>query len=365
MSVDRIKTVSPLAGASNLPKTQGRRQMTAILEQPEDVRFVELNAGQADVADEPISDPAAADSIRRKIREDQRRKRLAEHRRASSLNSSLREPGVSERVLAKLKAAEAARDIVGRLSAHGAERNRAQIGGQLARVRRLEMEAAALARQEEDARWLSDAMAETVGLAAERGEEVESETVEMVTYARGEHGEQLFHRTGAKKGQPVMLVERVHRAVIRTGLGHALEKGHLQGGQGAPRGEALYAAGCMYGAAFEISVGRIASSGERGGGFGPKGPQVRIVEAGDRLQIMRRGLSARELRVLDLVCGEGLRARQVATAMSAGFPATVRALRSGLRTAMDNWAEAQKVRATGGAAQRIQRAAEIVGRVKI
>jgi hypothetical protein len=92
---------------------------------------------------------------------------------------------------------------------------------------------------------------------------------------------------------------------------------------------------------------------------------VRIVEAGDRLQIMRRGLSARELRVLDLVCGEGLRARQVATAMSAGFPATVRALRSGLRTAMDNWAEAQRGRATGGAAQRIQQAAEIVGRVKI
>lgn len=303
-------------------------------------------------------------AVRARVIDEKRRRRVDEHRRAATLNDPIRRPGISERVADKLEAAEVARDTAARLATRGAKENRKQISEHLRTARHLDMEAHALNAQEQDDNWRYGAVAESIGLALERGEDVEHETVEMETLVKGEFGEQLFHRKGDLKGLPVIQVDRVHRTVIRTGLPHAYEKGHLAGGHGSPKASALFAIGCMYGEAYEVSVGLCGSNGDGSGGGGAKGPQVRIVEAGETLAIMRRGLTLRQLTVLDDVCGKGKRARQVATEMKAGFPATQRALRGGLGRVLDNWAEAMKEGEPGKAARRVKAAGRIVAKVR-
>lgn len=306
-------------------------------------------------------------AIRRRLSGDKRRQKLEEHRRAATLNDGLRKPGISERVADKLEAAEVSRDKAARLRTQGPKVHRREITDHLAAARRLELEAHALHAQEQDDTWRYGAVAETIGLAMERGEDVDHETVEMETLIKGEFGEQLYHRKGEQKGEPVVRVDRVHRTVIRTGLGYAYEKGHLSaphGEPGLPKEQALFVTGCMYAEAYEVSVGRCGSNGEGSGGAGAKGPQVRIVEAGETLAIMRRGLKPRQLKVLDRVCGDGVRARQVATEMNAGFPATSRALRGGLSRALDNWAEALKEGEPGRAAKRVKEAGRVLSKVK-
>lgn len=308
-----------------------------------------------------------------RIRENRRRKRLHLHQRAARLNTALADPGPTDEVLRLLRRAGEHRAKAEALQAADraarTRRNRAEIKKHYDAARALQDEAEAKNTAADDLRWVLGATSESVQLAQARGEEVEHEEIEMRMEVRDEHGAQLRHKAGPNKGEPVYHYDRVTRTVLKSrggGIEEAYEKGHLDG-RGA-KAEALKSIGERYGKAYEIDEGKTSSRGEGGGGFGPKGPQLRLVEAGETLAILRQGLSKRERDVLDKVCGDQLRTRQAATALKAGFPATARALRGGLQRALDNWAEAMKREpgegAPGDAAERVKRMARMIGKVR-
>jgi DNA-directed RNA polymerase specialized sigma24 family protein len=114
--------------------------------------------------------------------------------------------------------------------------------------------------------------------------------------------------------------------------------------------EKLYRTGISYREAFEIAEGQTSSGGEGGGGgSGPKAPQPRLIQAGEDLADMRKGLNPRQRKVLDMVCGLDMRVREAATAMRAGVPATERALRGGLAMAAASLAAQRQKREDDGA----------------
>jgi hypothetical protein len=120
--------------------------------------------------------PAAAtepDDVQRTIREDRRRKRLEEHRRAASLNAAAKDPDPGPRVLEKVRHANREWETAAALRKRGERQNRRQIQAHEAAARRAEGEAARLRQEELDAHWLRRVVEETVALAKARGGEVE------------------------------------------------------------------------------------------------------------------------------------------------------------------------------------------------
>lgn len=304
-----------------------------------------------------------SDEWRRLNSEKKRRRILAEHQRAASLQSRTVDPGPSEMVGEKLRVAAEHRATAATLKARDAAAksrgNRAAINQHLTAAAALEHDAQMIRDREVNDRWLSNATKETLDLARLRNEDVDQETIELMTYPTDEYGARLRHKTGSRRGQVVEHTDRVTRAVIRSrggGLEYALEKGHLDGGPGSPKPDGLFRTGDRYREAYEIDEGQTSNSGGGAGGFGPKGPQIRLVEAGEILKIMRSKLSPRERKVLDLVCGQGMRLREVATRMKAGFPATTRALRNGLRTAAEQVKAASERGEIGVAGERVEAA---------
>ncbi len=153
-----------------------------------------------------------------------------------------------------------------------------------------------------------------------------------------------MHSDGDMAGLPALVYSRALRAQKLSGIEHALDAGYLDG-HGSIQAERLFSMGDAYREAFEIAEGQASNAGEGGGGGGgPKAPQPRLVEAGEDLADMRKGLSRRQRRILDLVCGHDMRVREAATVMSAGFPASVRALCDGLRAAAASLALEQQKR---------------------
>lgn len=311
-------------------------------------------------------------AIRRSISAEKRRRILAEHQRAASLQSRTADPGPSEVVGEKLRVAAEHRETAAALKARDAAAksrgNRKAINDHLTAATALEHDARMIREREVNDRWLANATKETLDLAQLRGEDIDSETIELVTYPTDEHGARLRHKTGSRRGQVVTHVDRVTRAVIRSrggGLELALEKGHLDGGPGSPKADVLFRTGDRYREAYEIDEGLKSNSGGGGGGFGPKGPQIRAVEAGEILAIMRSKLTPRELHVLNEVCGKGFRLRQVATDMGAGFPATARALRGGLRTAGEQVKAAGEQGRIGVAGERVEAAHRELAKIRL
>lgn len=304
--------------------------------------------------------------------EQKRRRLLEQSQRAAKLNAPMRNPSLARLMRVKRRAAAAH-------MAH-AERLRAAAPGKLERklIRRLEAKARDLLEGAEEARIteldqdrLYGEAKETILLAQARGEEVLAYEAETAEIARDEHGAVIRHKRGSKRGLPVLVYDTGLRAKKLTGIEHAIASGYLQGARGPGQVERLRATADQYGEAYEIDEGQRsgkAGFGEGGGGgFGPKGVQLKAVEAGETLAIMRAGMSPRERRVLDLVCGEQMRAREAATVMGAGFPATVRALRGGLKLAGENWraaVERRKQSGEPGAAQRAAAAHEVISRVR-
>lgn len=179
-------------------------------------------------------------------------------------------------------------------------------------ARRLLREAEDLARSEDDSAWFEAAIMETEGLALARGELVGRQT-----------------GAGGRSGPLVMLSRGL-------GLEYARDNGYLAGAHGRDETDDLYATGQRYQAAYETVEGKVGKRGEGAGGFGPKGPQIRAVEAGQMLAVMRSDLGVKQRKVLDAVCGEGLgldHAARVVCGM--GAPALRNALRGGLRCALD------------------------------
>jgi hypothetical protein len=148
---------------------------------------------------------------------------------------------------------------------------------------------------------ISEAIAETIALAEGRGETV----------------------APARATGPI-------RIMSRGGLRQAYEDGHLAPERGTLRSDDLWEAGKRYRDCFEAVEGMTASQKGGGGGFGPKGPQPRILEAGDRLKQMRDALTDRQIAVVDMVCGEDKRLRVAADELRRGFLGAKNSLRGAL-----------------------------------
>lgn len=278
----------------------------------------------------------------RRRREELRRARLAARR----LAARDRRPAYSERVVEKLKAA-----------------GRAQRAGNAEQARLLYREAYDLDREDLEAHWRDLALDETMTLAEARGELVEYEAYELKTVVRDEDGAKVLD----EEGSPVVHIETFSRVRLGDrggGLEQALDKGWLDHPHGGPEASELYAVGEKYRDAYEVNEGRKSNHGGAGGGFGPKGPQLRIVEAGEFLAITRAVLNKRQRRVLDLVCGDGHRCRRAAAIMHAGLPATTRALRGGLSAALEAWEEAKRNHEVGVAGERVRRVAGLIRRAR-
>lgn len=147
---------------------------------------------------------------------------------------------------------------------------------------------------------LDRSLAETVALAAARGEDV---------------------RKDGKTGRT--------RILSRGGLCQAYEDRLIDPLHGPLSADDLYSAGKRYRDAYEVSEGLTTGRGG-GSGFGPKGPQPRMLEAAYTLAKMREKLSQRQIDVLDLVCGQDVRLRVAATELKRGFPGCRNSLRGGL-----------------------------------
>lgn len=166
-------------------------------------------------------------------------------------------------------------------------------------------------------RWRTGAINETVALAKARGEDVE-----------------LPKRGGA-------------RIMSRQGIQQAFEEGHMTPTLGPMTADHLHDTAKTYRDAYEIAAGLAGRSGDGSGGYGAKGPQIKLVEAGEILAIMRLDLTQRQVDVLDRVCGQDMRLREAATVLRRGFPSTKNSLIMGLKAATLNIRAAKAVRDQG------------------
>jgi len=111
-----------------------------------------------------------------------------------------------------------------------------------------------------------------------------------------------------------------------------------------------------------VIEGRMTHRGDGPGSSAPKGARARIVEAGHELGLMRAALNARQLAVLNAICGEGLGMFAAAKACGMGTPATRRALRGGLEAALGALKAATKAGGGSAIAQGLEEAYEAVAR---
>lgn len=200
---------------------------------------------------------------------------------------------------------------------------------------------------------LSVRLAETIGLAKARGEEVRSETVRIAAALTDEHGARLIRR-----GLPAYRSETVTRVRIlsRGGLQLAFERGDLDGGP--TKAERLYEAGKSYRWAYEANVALITPQrtlspiSGRSAFRASDGPQEQVFRAGELLRMFRDGLGNRQLAILDRVCGLDLTVRASALSLKIDPRSARKALLEGLTLAEANRrADAKRRRITEGAAQ--------------
>jgi hypothetical protein len=192
-----------------------------------------------------------------------------------------------------------------------------------------------------EGRSLAARLAETSSLAVSRGEQVKSETVRIAVPLVDEHGARTVRR-----GLPLYRQETVTRTRIlsRGGLQLAFERGDLDGGP--LKAERLLQTAKAYRWAYETATSlttparNLAIVGARAPLKASAGPQDAVFAAGEMLRVFRGGLTARQVAVLDRVCGLDLTIRAAALAFKAD-PRTVRAaLVEALATATANRSEA-------------------------
>lgn len=150
---------------------------------------------------------------------------------------------------------------------------------------------------------LAARLAETSSLALSRGEEVRSETARLAVPQFDEQGARVV-----RHGLPLYRQETHTRIRIasRGGLQLAFERGDLDGGR--IKADRLHETGQAYRWAFETASAlttparNLAPSG-RSPLRASAGPQDAVFAAGEILRIFRTNLSARQLAVVDNVCG--------------------------------------------------------------
>lgn len=310
---------------------------------------------------------------RARIGEAKRRALLDQHQRAANLNAPIRDPEIVAQLAEYAEASKMKRAEAASLRIIGPKTNRLTIKALEAAARQLDQKASDLRRTElEQDRLYGDAK-EPIIRAKLRGEEIQAADVEIAEIARDEHGARIIQRRGPYKGLPALIYTRSTRAKKFAGIEHAYFSGHLQGVGGLPSPEALRAVGLQWGQAFVIVCGQAGRTGEGGGGYGPKAPQPRMVEAGEARAIMagtlqRPGLTLtrltqRQVDLLDDVCGREIVLRDVAATRGL-VPALKRRLRLSLATAMGNMVLARERGEVGKAAWDLTVAEMTMSRVK-
>jgi hypothetical protein len=151
---------------------------------------------------------------------------------------------------------------------------------------------------------LAARLAETSSLALSRGEEVRSETVRLAVAQFDEHGARIV-----RHGLPLYRQETHTRVRVasRGGLQLAFERGDLDGGR--IKAERLHDTAKAYRMAFETATALATPARDLApiSGRSPlrasAGPQDAVFAAGEILRIFRADLTARQVAVLDAVCG--------------------------------------------------------------
>lgn len=296
------------------------------------------------------------DHVRRLISEGRRRRRLEASIQAARVHVQPRLQEVVDALAHLARQAQAKRAEATALrqkdEAAGTRLHRRQAKALEAAARRLDEKAKEIRDEERRRDSLYGEAKAAIVRAAESGENLIAPEVTEADWLKDEFGVLVRHRSGNRRGLPMLNYRQSVRLRRLTGIAHAYESGHL-GLPGTSQALWLKKAADDYRDAFEVAVGQASGGGgEGGGGFGPKGPQVRQIEAGEHLAAMRQFLTPRQLVVLNKVCGEDKRLRTAATEMGAGFPATVRALRLGLRAAVLGLRKARDEGNLGDAARR-------------
>lgn len=252
----------------------------------------------------------------------EKRRRLLQENRVRALNAPMRDPEFVQKIAQAEGKLRTAQKELEELRAGDPKRNRKLVRRAESRVLGLAEELAKLQNQERSLYLLYGEAREPIIRAGMRGEEVEAYEAETAEILRDEHGAKIIIRRGENRGLPRLKISVGLRAKKLTGLQRAYADGDL--GEG-PVADLRRETGNDYGEAYEIIQGMTSTSGEGGGGFGPKGPQPRVIEAGQLLRDMRAHIRERQTAVLDLVCGKGMRVGEAASEMGAD-PRTVRRL---------------------------------------
>ena len=184
---------------------------------------------------------------------------------------------------------------------------------------------------------LAARLAETSSLALSRGEEVRSETVRLAVAQFDERGARIV-----RHGLPLYRQETHTRVRIasRGGLQLAFERGDLDGGR--IKAERLNETGKAYRWAFETASALttpardLAPIGGRSALRASAGPQDAVFAAGEILRIFRANLTARQVAVLDSVCGCDATARATCLQLKADLRTVRRLLVEALTIATEN-----------------------------
>lgn len=188
-----------------------------------------------------------------------------------------------------------------------------------------------------DAADSSRASLEAAVMATIRGEPVEEVETVVADWLRDDDGARKI-----KRGRAILVEERattIRRPNRETGLALAFRNGDLDGG--SVRAETLLYIGGIYGDALRVvrrhGGARIASiSDSPGGRSSGLSASERAVEAAIVVGGLQNGMSARQLKVLDLVCCQEMSLRAAREEMKMGVPALARVLVAGLTVAWEN-----------------------------
>lgn len=288
------------------------------------------------------------EQLRARLAAEKRRRLLDANRQAARAEAPVRDPVFAHKVgkaEAKLRDAQQGLD---QLRAGDPKKNRKAIKRGENRIRDLAKKLSTLQAVESEAYALMGEAREPLLRAMQRGETVQAKEAETADFALDDYGARIIHRTGPERGLPALVYSRGLRAKNLSGLEHARHAGYLTKIKGALPADRLMKIGSDYAAAYVVVAGQAKHAGEGGGGFKPKAPVPRQIEAGELLADMRSGLTPRQRDALDLICGQDMRVREAAAAVGAGAPATLRALVLGLRAAEAGRIAAVKRRQAAG-----------------
>lgn len=266
--------------------------------------------------------------------EQRRRQVLAQSLHVGRLQAFEREPATL--VALDAKTAQAARYLAraNELEALSLKTNRTAIKTLRANARKIGEEIAVILGAELRQVQTWGEAREPILRAEARGELVHVREAETAEVATDEYGVRLIEQSGPRRGEPALVYSRATRAQVLYGIEHAYRAKYLRR-PGAPSAETLLRTGKEYAAAYVIVKGQTTNAGQEGGGggFGPKSPQPRVIEAGNELSIMQKPLGPLRCAILDKVCGEDMRLREAAHKLGLGFLRANRLLIEGLTAA--------------------------------